>query len=47
MGTNFMSPQRGLAQRRGVGGVVLFAFLHERSDRFGRDQLHRMSKAGQ
>jgi len=38
---------RGLAQRRGVGRVVLAALLHERADGLGRDQLHRVAEAGQ
>src|SRR5271168_1343029 len=40
-------PGGGLADRLGVGGIVFLPLLHERFDRLGRDQLHRVSKASE
>src|SRR4029453_19616189 len=37
----------GDADRRRVGGIVLLASLHERSDRLRSDQLHLVSEAAQ
>jgi hypothetical protein len=42
-----LGPGPGHAQGRGICGVVLLAFFHERPDRLGRDQLHLVPKAAQ
>jgi hypothetical protein len=40
-----VGPRGGFADRRGVGGIVLLALLDEGFDRFGGNQLHRVTKA--
>src|SRR4051794_6840335 len=40
-------PRGRLADRRGVGGIVLLALLDEGFDRFGGNQLHRMTEAAE
>jgi hypothetical protein len=42
-----VGPRRGLADRRGIGRAVLLSLLHERFDRFGGNQFHRVTEAGE
>ena len=40
-------PRGGIADRRRIGRIVLLSLLHEGFDRFGGNQFHRVTEAGQ